>query len=88
MKDCQRYRRNYLQNDTISATLWQEGGKKQMRKLVIWYLKRKLEDIRHEIESVEINQDVIHKAEEVHNTLRKKEKAFADTITMLENKEY
>ena len=59
-----------------------------MRTFVIWYLKRKLKEIIREIEGVEINQDVIHKAEEVHNIVRKKKKAFVDTIAMLENREY
>ncbi|MFW6377701.1 MAG: hypothetical protein ACOCZ5_03545 [bacterium] len=59
-----------------------------MRKLVIWYLRRKLKNIKHEMESVEINQDIIEGVNDIYNILKIKKQAVQNTITMLESEEF
>lgn len=54
-----------------------------MKRLVVWYLNRELERIEHNIESLEINQDVIPEAQLFHNRYRDIKESLINIIEWL-----
>ena len=58
---------------------------KLSRRIIVYLLKKERESLDHNIMSVEINQDIIPKANNLHDEYLKDRKAVQETIEYLTN---